>query len=370
MSGFQDEPAPQQPPLQTISSFARSVGLSVSALRSYGENGLLVPAEVDEWTGYRYYTPAQGRRAIWIRRLRGAGFPLGRIRELLDGTPEVSEQLLDEWLRDSRARTLAAEQVVADLRNSLYALRADDRQPLPETRARLDAEVLAAAIGQVRAASGRPGDATGLDGVLLDLAGEGVGVVATDRYLLLSRTGLPAAVTGPGGRAQVRPGPLEEWLVGRAEIDLVLDRPTTAKGRTGTRVVLQDTHGEVLNLEPDPDRFPDLAQVLEADAVRVSRIVVARQRLAAAARGHDQTGRPVFLSANGDMAVFRMGSLEVRARHQGDPVELQLSSAVLATIAENAVGRDLVCEIRANGRPLLWRSPQQPDFAALAMPVA
>lgn len=32
---------------QTIGGFARTVGLTPSALRQYGESGLLVPSEVD-----------------------------------------------------------------------------------------------------------------------------------------------------------------------------------------------------------------------------------------------------------------------------------------------------------------------------------
>ncbi|HEY9354348.1 MAG TPA: MerR family DNA-binding transcriptional regulator, partial [Nocardioides sp.] len=44
-------------PLLTIGAFARAVGLTASALRHYDECGLLVPAEVDSGTGYRYYTP-------------------------------------------------------------------------------------------------------------------------------------------------------------------------------------------------------------------------------------------------------------------------------------------------------------------------
>ena len=49
--------------LLTIGAFAQAVGLSPSALRFYDECGLLVPAEVDPVTGYRYYTPELARRA-------------------------------------------------------------------------------------------------------------------------------------------------------------------------------------------------------------------------------------------------------------------------------------------------------------------
>lgn len=341
--------APRQPPLQTISSFARSVGLSVSAIRSYGENGLLVPADVDDRTGYRYYTPSQWQRAIWIRRLRDAGLSLDRIRELLDATPDMSERLLDEWVSDTRSRSEAAERVVAELRRSLRATGAE-----PDTRARLDADVLATAIRQVMAASGRPGDGTDLDGVLIDLTAGGVAVVATNRYLLLARTALPAVVTGPPTRAQIATGPTLDWLHGRATVDLVVARPS--------RVVLRDEDGTELSVEPAPDRFPSVDQVLEIDAVRVSRIVVARQALTGPAED------PVRVVAADGEAVLTIGQRRVTGRHRGDPVTLELSASAVAVIAGAAFGVDLVCEVRANGRPLLWRDPGQPDFAALVMP--
>jgi protein phosphatase len=46
----------------TIGRFARLTGLTVKALRHYDELGLLKPARVDAWTGYRWYEPAQAAR--------------------------------------------------------------------------------------------------------------------------------------------------------------------------------------------------------------------------------------------------------------------------------------------------------------------
>ena len=38
-----------------INEFAKLTGVSVRTLHYYDEIGLLKPAEVDEWTGYRFY---------------------------------------------------------------------------------------------------------------------------------------------------------------------------------------------------------------------------------------------------------------------------------------------------------------------------
>lgn len=69
--------------LLSIGRFARLTGLTVRAVRFYGELGLLEPALVDEDTGYRYYAPAQLQRAAAIRRLRSLELSLDEIREIL-----------------------------------------------------------------------------------------------------------------------------------------------------------------------------------------------------------------------------------------------------------------------------------------------
>lgn len=45
-----------------IGEFSRLMQVTVKTLRHYEQKGLLVPAEVDEWTGYRYYTTDQMMR--------------------------------------------------------------------------------------------------------------------------------------------------------------------------------------------------------------------------------------------------------------------------------------------------------------------
>lgn len=43
----------------SIGDFSRMTHLSVKALRHYHDVGLLEPAEIDRWSGYRYYRPDQ-----------------------------------------------------------------------------------------------------------------------------------------------------------------------------------------------------------------------------------------------------------------------------------------------------------------------
>lgn len=55
--------------------------VTVKTLRHYEQKGLLLPCEVDEWTGYRYYSAAQMQRLNTIRRLQRLGFSLDEIKD-------------------------------------------------------------------------------------------------------------------------------------------------------------------------------------------------------------------------------------------------------------------------------------------------
>jgi effector-binding domain-containing protein len=70
--------------LLPIGQFARMTGLTVRAVRHYGELGLLEPAYVDPDTGYRYFTTEQVADAEAIRRLRFLELALDEIREILE----------------------------------------------------------------------------------------------------------------------------------------------------------------------------------------------------------------------------------------------------------------------------------------------
>lgn len=66
-----------------IGEFARLGMLSVSALRYYNEVGLLRPADVDPWTGYRYYTFDQLPALHRILALKDLGLSLEQIKHLM-----------------------------------------------------------------------------------------------------------------------------------------------------------------------------------------------------------------------------------------------------------------------------------------------
>lgn len=69
--------------LLSIGDFSRMTHLSVKALRHYHDLGLLEPAAIDRWTGYRSYDASQVPAAQVIRRLRDLGMPLGQVKAVL-----------------------------------------------------------------------------------------------------------------------------------------------------------------------------------------------------------------------------------------------------------------------------------------------
>ena len=57
-----------------IGEFSQLMQVSVKTLRYYEQRGLLAPDEVDEWTGYRYYSIEQMQKLKDIRDLQRLGF--------------------------------------------------------------------------------------------------------------------------------------------------------------------------------------------------------------------------------------------------------------------------------------------------------
>lgn len=75
--------------MMTIAEFARLCSCNTQTLRYYDRIGLLRPARVDDWTGYRYYHREQALVFIRIKNLQQADFTIDEIRPLLDKPDEA-----------------------------------------------------------------------------------------------------------------------------------------------------------------------------------------------------------------------------------------------------------------------------------------
>lgn len=97
----------------SIGDFARLGQVSVRMLRHYDQVGLLTPARVDEFSGYRFYDPDQLARLHRILALKDLGFTLAEVRAIVDD--ELTAEELRGMLRLRRSQ-LAAEHAAAQTR--------------------------------------------------------------------------------------------------------------------------------------------------------------------------------------------------------------------------------------------------------------
>ena len=85
-----------------IGEFSRLMQVTVKTLRHYEQKELLIPNEVDEWTGYRYYSIGQMQKLNSIRQLQQLGFTLEEIKDLFDeGSHVPSVKQLTEKIEET-----------------------------------------------------------------------------------------------------------------------------------------------------------------------------------------------------------------------------------------------------------------------------
>lgn len=122
-----------------IGEFSRLMQTTVKTLRHYEQIGLLLPDEVDEATGYRYYRMEQMQRLNAIKDLKSLGFSLDEIKNIYDDdTHTPSLEILEAKIDDCRRQLRELEQrrlrlaVLADSRKQLLIMEKFSIQSLPE----------------------------------------------------------------------------------------------------------------------------------------------------------------------------------------------------------------------------------------------
>jgi DNA-binding transcriptional MerR regulator len=131
--------------LMPIGRFSRLTGVGVKALRHYDEVGLLVPAAVDDETGYRFYSADQVDRAEAIRLLRRLDMPLDEIRSALAAEdPSALRAALVSHQRQMAGRdaelraSLAKLQRLIDGRETIMGMRSESLQTEDHRRLGID----------------------------------------------------------------------------------------------------------------------------------------------------------------------------------------------------------------------------------------
>lgn len=332
-------------PLLTIGAFARAVGLAPSTLRYYDECGLLRPAEVDDATGYRYYTPELERRAQAVAQMRDAGLSVEDMRTALDGNVADRRRILREVLAEQEA--LAARRAV--LLGELLAEQSEVRQAWAIT---VDGPVLAAAIRQVRAAADTD-PASPLSGVLLDVAAGTIDVVATNRYWMAVRT-LPTSLAD-----QVR---VVVSLPDAVCLCTLLDRHDRATLDLGGDQI--GVGGQVLGVRDVA--YPAHRMLLAGLAPATTRVVVPRAELVATVEAVGHAEFDLDVTPDG----IRVGERDLPGTVDVPGMSLRLGSALTRRALESSLGPDVVLYMASDSRPVRITSPSQPGFLALLMPVA
>lgn len=109
-----------------IGEFSRLTHLSVRTLRRYHDADLLVPATVDDATGYRYYSAEQIPTAQVIHRLRELDVPLADVRRIVGSAdPGVRADLVAQHLARLESQLDRTRAAVTSLRRLL------DPEPAP-----------------------------------------------------------------------------------------------------------------------------------------------------------------------------------------------------------------------------------------------
>ncbi|MCQ2329859.1 MAG: MerR family transcriptional regulator [Paludibacteraceae bacterium] len=141
-----------------IGEFSRMMQVTIKTLRFYEQKGLLLPCQVDEWTGYRYYSIEQMQKLSSIREMQWLGFSLDEIKEMYEAElhEPTDEQIKEKLIQTERQiKELSARRAqLLNWKKSRKKIKTMDKfsiQRLPEIIVASHREVLRnyEAIGQM-----------------------------------------------------------------------------------------------------------------------------------------------------------------------------------------------------------------------------
>ncbi|WP_058043076.1 MerR family transcriptional regulator [Streptomyces roseifaciens] len=355
--------------LMSIGAFARLVGLAPSALRFYDDCDVMRPAYVDDATGYRYYAPEQQARAALVRRLREAGVPLIDAAVVLDGTREEARAVLQGHATRARETATSAQVAIQEILRTLP----DGTPWTSKAKVCVGGAELASAVRQVA-----PAVASGpvreefpvLGHVLIEIGGQEVCLVATDRYRLAVRTLRATSAEGDSWHALVAASDMKDvasWAMRMPDVSI-------EAGRDGARL-RSGAHSRTL---PTADEtvlpFPDYQMVLDNFPITRHRVITERAALRTALAEAGYADAPIVLRTDEQQLTLTPAEREpdqitLPAICTGPPLRIAFDPEVLLAVIEAGVGPDVLLEISSPDRPVVVRSADQGSFTTLVMPV-
>ncbi|MEW2018373.1 MerR family transcriptional regulator [Rhodococcus sp. NPDC076796] len=324
----------------TIGAFARSSGLTPSALRFYDDCALLVPAFIDAKSGYRYYTRAQAKRANIIRQLREIGMPLDKVASALDGDGAAAVDIVDRHVDELAARARAAAEAAVSIRRLF-----DEKY----CTATVSAAEFASAVEQVASAAGTSEEFPVLRGVLVEADGGTVTLTATDRYRLSTRSLV----------AQSSPGASWSRIAAVGSLGVLPVSGNCVLTATDDAMVLE-SEGVQHTVDLVDGDFPDWRTIMDGLAPTATRVVVQRDFVPL-----DSGTLRIDAGPDG----LKVEGVAVPARVTGSEMTVFFDAAVLQAAVASAVGPDLMLDIAATDHPMLVRSAVDGALTTLVMPV-
>lgn len=343
--------------LITIGAFARSCGITASALRFYDDSGLLAPTGVDESTGYRYYAPEQVARAVTIRRLREIDMPLDGIAGVLAADAHDAARLIDDHMTRLVERTQQARRTAEIVKAALG-------EPSGWLVATVRGPVLAAAVEQILAATGTDPELPVLAGVRFEATAESLTLTATDRYRLSTRTVVPEQAGSAEWSATVDGADLSAALPEIRRAHLV----DLAAGENS--LGFRSADGAVRTCRTLAEPFPDHRALLASLPAARTHVVVSKHELMRTleqqrARYLRFAVMPGSLSVSGtpDQPAGELSPLVT-----GPPCDLVFAFTILHPAIATAIGPDVRLDIAGPQDPMTVRSADNGDLTTLAMP--
>lgn len=345
-----------------IGEFARRTGLSVSAIRFYGDRGLLEPADIDPSSGYRSYSTTQVERARMIADLRRMEMPLVEIERVL-ASPDADRNSVVLEHVDRLEDVVDRAHIIAQSLGAQPTRQETTMTTTTTMTATLEARSLGQAIEQVLPAAGQSTTSPHLMCVLIESREGSVRFAATDSHRLSVRD-VVAAGQPADHRAVVAADTIRSWasaLTARTDVQLRADRRSVT------------VTGEAIDLTAAvvPVTFPDYESiVIPAENRTTAQLVATREDLVTAFDSFDSDGAVLLSTSETGLSIERRGTrVDVPASCDERDVHVALNPTYAADALRAAVGVEAVIEIAGPLDLVIFRSADDGTYTSLLMPV-
>ncbi len=361
----------------SIGEFAQATALSVSAVRFYGDRGLLLPAHVDPTTGYRSYRHDQVATASLIRDLRLIGMPLAAIDEAIglpaaDLADAVATHLatLDEDLEHAR---LIASRLNA-VRSSEPATGApptagtegtaenkEAAKPTVSAPTVIRANDLLAALRQVIPSASTDDTHPHLMTIVIDAEDGSIRIAATDTYRLTVRDLIPST-SGADFTVVIAASAACQLLAAFDDRDDITITVTTDQ-------VTFSAPGHDVQTRALPIEFPDYERFLERPEVATT-VVADRASLRDALESFDESGAVLVSVAQNQLTLERRGQRSiVPVEATGPPLHVAVNPQFMMDGVAGAIANEVAIEIEPDAlRPVVFRSATDGTYVSVLMP--